>query len=167
MATQFRDKANLKILEFTPALASKFKEINEEWIRAMFRLEAKDQKVLDSPEEVIIRPGGHILFIEVVGLGVVGTCALLKTGENEYELTKMGVLESARGSGAGRFLLEATIAKAQAIGAKRLYLLTNKKCASAIHLYETCGFRHDPQIMAEFGGEYARCDVAMLYSPLS
>lgn len=126
-------------------------------------MEPKDQKVLDDPQSAILEDGGHILFVELAGVGIVGTCALLKTGPDEYELTKMGVLESARGQNAGKFLLQAMISKAKSIGAKRLYLLTNKKCQSAIHLYETHGFRHSQEIMDQFGGEYSRCDVAMLY----
>jgi GNAT superfamily N-acetyltransferase len=78
----------------------------------------------------------------------------------------MGVLEVARGSGAGKFLLNATIEKAKSIGAKRLYLLTNKKCESAIQLYETHGFERDENIMREFGREYSRCNVAMSYHGL-
>ena len=51
------------------------------------------------------------------------------------------------------------------MGAERLYLLSNRKSAAAIHLYEKLGFRHDARIMQEFGVRYARCDVAMLYAP--
>ena len=94
----------------------------------MFCLEAKDEKVLHAPEAIIVSCGGHILFVEHDRLGIVGTCALLKTGKGEYELTKMGVLEIARGTGAGRFLLNALMEKAKSMRAKRLYLLTNSKC---------------------------------------
>ena len=157
---------SFRILEFSPELAPDFKKINVEWITQMFRLEPKDEMVLNAPQNKIIDNGGHILFVEHPDFGVVGTCALLKTGVDEFELTKMGVLESARGTGAGKLLLSATIEKAKSIGAKRLYLLTNRKCESAIHLYETHGFKHDVSIMKEFGGEYARCDVAMSYAAL-
>ena len=155
--------STFQLLEYSPHLAVKFKEINLEWITTMFHLEAKDEKVLNDPQTTILNSGGHILFVEIPGLGIVGTCALLKTGINEYELTKMGVLESARGTGAGRFLLKAIIEKAKTIEAKHLYLLTNKKCEAAIHLYESLGFKHDPSVMEKFGAEYARCDVAMSY----
>ena len=46
---------------------------------------------------------------------------------------------------------------------ERLYLLTNARCAPAIHLYERSGSVHDTEILREFGGRYARCDVAMRY----
>ncbi len=75
----------------------------------------------------------------------------------------MGVLETVRGRKAGEFLLKAVIARAGQRGAKRLYLLSNRKSAAAIHLYEKLGFRHDERVMREFGSHYERCDVAMLY----
>ena len=62
---------------------------------------------------------------------------------------------------AGEFLLAAAIDRAQAMGADPLYLLTNRACEAAIHLYEKLGFRHDAAIMETYGARYARCDVAM------
>ena len=155
----------LIIREFSDALASAFHDINAQWIGAMYRLEPTDVDVLENPRARIIDKGGDILFVEVVGLGVVGACALRKTGEDQYELTKMGVLESARGLKAGEFLLKAVVARAVQRGARRLYLLSNRKSAAAIHLYEKLGFRHDDGVMREFGARYERCDVAMLYKP--
>ena len=154
---------NLTIHEYSDALAIHFRDINAEWINAMFRLEDTDREVLDNPRAKIIDPGGVILFVEARGLGIVGTCALQKTGPTAYELTKMGVRESARGLKAGEFLLAAVIRRAMALGADPLYLLTNAKCAAAIHLYEKLGFQHDADIMARYGARYERCDVAMRY----
>jgi GNAT superfamily N-acetyltransferase len=158
-------KPGLVIREFSDDLAQDFHDINKEWIEAMFVLEPVDREVLENPRGKIIAPGGDILFVEAEGLGVVGACALKPTGGASYELTKMGVRESARGLGAGAFLLEAAIARGVAIGAEPLYLLTNKTCAAAIHLYEKLGFRHDAGIMADYGARYSRCDVAMRYVP--
>jgi GNAT superfamily N-acetyltransferase len=153
----------LKLLEFSPERAADFRRINEEWITEMFTLEEKDRKVLSDPQHTIIDPGGVVLFVAAEGHGVVGAAALLKTRPDEYELTKMGVLKSARGLKAGEFLLKATIARSKQNGAKTLYLLTNRRCESAIHLYEKNGFVHDAEVMKRFGGEYQRCDVAMRY----
>ena len=157
----------LIIREYTDDLAHHFHDINAVWIEAMFVLEPVDREVLENPRAKIIAPGGVILFVEAAGLGpasgIVGTCALKPTGGAGYELTKMGVRDSARGLGAGAFLLEAVIARAAEIGADPLYLLTNHACAAAIHLYEKMGFCHDEGIMAEYGARYARCDVAMRY----
>lgn len=154
---------HITIREFSDDLAQAFHDINAEWISAMFTLEATDREVLDDPRGRIIDGGGAILFAEVAGLGVVGTCALQKTGETSFELTKMGVTASARGLKAGEALLEATIARAMAMRADPLYLLTNTAAAAAIHLYEKLGFVHDAGIMALYGARYARCNVAMRY----
>jgi len=155
--------AGLSIREFSDDLACAFRDINVQWIASMYQLEQADRDVLDNPRERIIDPGGAILFVEAEGLGIVGACALQKTGERRFELTKMGVLETARGRKAGEFLLKAIIARADQLGADLLYLLSNKKSAPAIHLYEKLGFVHDAEIMADFGARYARCDVAMRY----
>ncbi len=138
-----------------------FHEINAEWINTMFRLEQTGREVLGHPRERIIDTGGTILFVEAPGLGIVGTCALQKTSDKSFELTKMGVRASARCLKAGEFLLSAMIEWAKAMGAETLYLLTNKRCEAAVHLYEKLGFQHDSEIMAKYGSRYARCDAAM------
>jgi ribosomal protein S18 acetylase RimI-like enzyme len=160
------DRGNgLVIREFTNALAGDFHDINAEWINGMFQMEETDRDVLENPRERIIDPGGVILFVESAGLGIVGACALQKTGDRQFELTKMGVRSTAQGRKAGEFLLSAIIARAQAMDVDTLYLLTNAICAPAIHLYEKLGFVHDGAILRDFGARYARCDVAMRYRP--
>jgi len=157
--------AGLAIRPYSDALAPYFHDINAEWIEAMFAMEQADRDVLDHPRARIVDPGGDILFIEADGLGIIGTCALRKTGERQFELTKMGVRASARGLKAGEFLLRATLRRADELGADYLYLLTNSDCAAAIHLYEKLGFVHDAEVMRDFGARYARCNVAMRYRP--
>jgi N-acetylglutamate synthase-like GNAT family acetyltransferase len=156
-------KAALIIREYSDDLARDFYKINAEWINTMFRLEPTDLDVLENPRERIVESGGTILFVEAPGLGIVGTCALQKTGEETFELTKMGVRGSARGLKAGEFLLAAIIDRAKTLGAETLYLLTNRRCEAAIHLYEKLGFEHDAEIMAKYGSRYERSDVAMRY----
>ena len=153
----------LRIRNWAPALARDFHDINAEWITRMFTLEGTDREVLENPEARIIAAGGDILFVEAEGLGIVGACALQKTGVTSFELTKMGVRESARGRKAGEFLLHAVLNRARVLGADPLYLLTNSKCAAAIHLYEKLGFVHDAGIMQDFGARYCRCNVAMRF----
>jgi DNA-binding MarR family transcriptional regulator/N-acetylglutamate synthase-like GNAT family acetyltransferase len=152
------------IRRFTDELAADFARINRQWIEEMYRLEPVDEAQLADPRATIIDPGGDILFVEDPQFGIVGTCGLLPTGPREFELIKMAVVPEARGRRAGEFLLRATIERAFAIGAERLFLLTNSKSHAAIKLYERNGFVHDAEILARCGGEYARCDVAMLYA---
>lgn len=158
-----QSEAGLRILEYSDELAGAFHDINAEWISAMYTIEDTDRAVLSNPRREIIDKGGDIRFVEAADLGVIGACALQKTGPKSFELTKMGVLERARGAKVGEYLLRGVIARAQELGADPLYLLSNRKSAAAIHLYEKLGFVHDLGIMATYGARYARCDVAMLY----
>lgn len=155
---------SLIIHPWSPALASAFHDINVEWISAMFALEENDTTLLGNPQEQIIDKGGDILFVEARGLGIVGASALMPSKDaGVFELTKMGVLARARGLKAGEFLLAAVLERARGMGVETLFLLTNKKCEAAVHLYEKLGFVHDPGTMATYGARYARCDVAMVF----
>ena len=151
----------LTILEYEDSLAGAFTDINAEWIGKMFVLEPHDEHVLSHPRETIVDRGGVILFIAGADGEVLGTGALMPTGGGGVELTKMGVREAARGTGAGAVLLDALVARGRAMGADPLYLLTSSRCEAAIHLYEKVGFVHDPAIMVRYGGTYQRADVAM------
>lgn len=160
---EHRPQGGLAIRRFSDELAPHFDRINREWIEDMYALEQLDIDQLEHPRANIVAPGGDILFVEDPQLGIVGTCGLLKTGPREFELIKMGVSRAARGRKAGEFLLAATIERAFAMGAERLFLLTNSKSQAAIHLYEKLGFVHDAALLASCGGEYERCNVAMRY----
>lgn len=153
----------LKIVEFRDDLAPLFHDINAEWINGMFEMEEVDRHVLEHPRETIIDKGGVILFVDVEGRGIVGAGALKWSGPGQLELTKMGVRSDLRGLKAGEFLLQALIERAATMAPDRLYLLTNKQCEAAIHLYAKCGFEHDAELLAEARHHYARCDVAMTY----
>lgn len=151
------------IVEYSDDLAPLFESLNIAWIEAMFTLEASDRDTLRDPRAHIVDRGGAVLFVRDSHLGIVGTCALKPSGDGAFELTKMAVAPVAQGRKAGTFLLDATIARAATIGADPLYLLTNRKCQTAIHLYEKLGFKHDADIMRRFGASYDRCDIAMRY----
>lgn len=153
----------LKIREYEPALAADFEAITREWVSTMFSLEENDLRIIRNPQELIIDRGGAILFVEAEDLGIIGTCALMPVEGASFELTKMGVLETARGRKAGEFLMQKVLQRARSLKMDELFLLTNRKCAAAIHLYEKFGFRHDDQIMQRFGARYQRCNVAMSY----
>jgi DNA-binding MarR family transcriptional regulator/GNAT superfamily N-acetyltransferase len=157
---------DMVVRDFSDDLAEAFYRINAEWIGEMFTLEVNDLRLMSAPRERIIDQGGAILFVEMAGLGVVGTCAIMKARDGWWELAKMGVTKPARGRKAGELLLAGAIERARAMGvAGQLYLLTNKKCAAAIHLYEKLGFEHDAEVMRLFGGSDERCNVAMRFGP--
>jgi len=157
----------LRIVPYDESLAPVFADITRAWVEEMFTLEDNDRAIIEDPRGTILDHGGEILFVEADDLGIVGTCALMPSGDRAFELTKMGVRSEARGKKAGAFILEAILDRARALHARgdldSLFLLTNAQCQAAIHLYEKHGFRHDPAILARFGPRYARCDVAMSY----
>lgn len=158
----------LEILAFEEMYAPFFESINTQWINEMFVLEPIDKAVLSQPQKHIIDKGGKVWFARHPELGIVGTCALLNKGNGAYELTKMGVEKSARGLKVGEFLLQEVLNEIKHnranLGIKSLFLLTNKKCEAAIHLYEKNGFVHCANVMEIYGSSYERCDVAMKYA---
>jgi GNAT superfamily N-acetyltransferase len=60
-------------------------------------------------------------------------------------LEDLFVRESARGSGLGRALVEAAIARARERGCKRIELDTTDENEAALALYESCGFSREPK----------------------
>lgn len=147
------------IRHFTPADARAFQRLNEEWIIRYFKIEPKDQQSLSDPISYILYPGGHILVAEL-NAKVIACCALLTLAPNEFEVAKMAVSEQHQGLGIGRRLLAATIAHAQSLGARRLYLETNTILTPAIRLYESLGFTHMPPERIT-PSPYARANVHM------
>jgi ribosomal protein S18 acetylase RimI-like enzyme len=122
-------------------------------------LEPYDIEVMSNPE-AIVEHGGAVLFA-LLGDAVVGTCALKQHAPGEYELTKMGVDPSVQGVGIGRKLIEAAIAEFERLGGTELFLETNTRLESAIHLYERTGFEHQPTIRE--GSSYGRANVYMIW----
>ena len=158
-----KDKLTVEIVTYQPSLAQDFYSINAQWVNDMFKMEAIDEKILSNPQKYIIDKGGQIWFARHEELGVIGTCAVKNFGDNWYELTKMGVLSSARGLKAGEVLLKQVLHDCQQMEVDTLFLLTNSKCEAAIHLYEKNGFVHDQGIKDKFKGLYDRSDVFMKY----
>jgi len=139
-----------------------FYRINAEWLERYWTIEPIDQRVLSQPEKHILEPGGAIFFALIDG-EVIGTCALLQESPGVFELTKMGVETGWRGIGAGRLLIEASIAEFDKRRGKTLFLESNAKLKAALALYESAGFVHQPAPRP--GSHYQRSDVYMIYEP--
>jgi ribosomal protein S18 acetylase RimI-like enzyme len=133
----------IKIVPFEDWHAEAFKRLNIEWLEDYKLLEPADLKYLDKPRQVIIEQGGKIL-IAVIGDVVVGTCAIIKETSKRAELAKLAVFPGARGKGIGRMLTVESINEARKMGFKKVILVSNKKLAAAIKLYESLGFKHAP-----------------------
>lgn len=152
-------QTSVEIRPFESGDEAAFRELNEAWIGGNFVVEEKDREVLDDPFTHILQPGGA-LFMALQDGVAIGTCALLAMENGAFEVAKMTVSETCRGQGIGKKLLAHAIEYARANGAKRLYLETNRKLASAIHVYESLGFQHLPAERIH-PSPYARANVYM------
>lgn len=120
-----------------------FRILNEEWITRDFTLEQNDIETLSDPETRILNKGGAI-FMAYAGADPVGCVALIPMGGGVLELSKMAVSPRFQGRGIGRRLLEHAIAYAKDSGAHSLFLGSSTRLPTAVHLYESVGFRHVP-----------------------
>jgi GNAT superfamily N-acetyltransferase len=136
--------------------AKEFKRINIEWIEKYFTVEEHDLEQLENPEEHIINEGGEILFA-LYNDEVAGVCALIKTANDEFELAKMGVSPHFQGQHIGYKLGVHTIETAKELGAKRIWLESNRRLKAALNLYNKLGFVEIPLTFTP----YARADIRM------
>ena len=146
----------MEIVEFRPEHAAAFKALNEAWIGKYFEIEPKDREVLQDLQGKIRAKGGRIFMAMHEG-EAVGCAALLKMPDGGYEVAKMTVLETLRGSGMGRLLMQRCIAAGAEDGVPRLYLETNSSLGPALALYRATGF----QDLAPTETPYVRADVFM------
>jgi putative acetyltransferase len=144
------------IVDYKPRYAPDFKKLNVEWIQKFFTVEEHDLMELENPEEFILSKGGHILFAKYKGK-IVGTCALIKTGEKEFYLAKMGVAPEFQGRQIGKLLGQAVVDKAIRYGADRIWLESNRSLVPAINLYLRLGFIEIPIDATP----YARANIRM------
>src|ERR1700730_6685857 len=128
--------AEIGIRQFQPGDAAAFRRLNEEWITRFFRIEPREELILADPRGTILDMGGRIFFA-TAGERCVGCCALIRLGDNEFEVAKMAVEPSYQGVGIGRRLLQAAIEEGRSAGAQRLYLEPNHVQTTAIRFYES------------------------------
>lgn len=149
----------IKIIDYNKKHAKHFYDLNIEWLKTFFYVEAFDEAVLSRPEKYIINKGGFIFFALKKDI-VVGTVALMPT-ENKgiFELTKMAVNTEKRGQKIGQQLLQFCIDFAKSKQFEALLLYSNTKLENAIYLYRKYGFK---ELKLETNTPYKRSDIKML-----
>ena len=152
----------IEIVAFQNKYAKAFYDLNIEWLETFFYIEDYDKEVLSNPDIYILNPGGHIFFA-VENDVVLGTVALLKRGEGEFELTKMAVLPNQRGKKIGQKLMQYCIDFAKQNKFKELFLYSNTILENAIYIYRKYGFIEIP---VDPDSPYVRSNIKMEY-PLS
>lgn len=131
----------VKIIEYSNQYHDDFRSLNLEWLDKYNLTEPADLMVLNDPQGTILKKGGFI-WLAMAENKVIGSSALIKEHEGEYELAKMAVTAEYRGKGISKLLIETCLAKAKEIGAKKLLLFSNHQLQTALKLYEKYGFYH-------------------------
>lgn len=118
-----------------------FKAMNIAWISVHWEMEERDYEELDKVEENILGLGGFILMAMMNG-EAVGTVAMIPMDgtKYDYEFAKFTTTTAVRGRGLGMRLAQAALDKARGEGKSRFFIVTNKLCESAIHIYKKLGF---------------------------
>lgn len=150
----------LSFITFAQATAQQqatFAQFNLAWIEEYFVVEPKDEYSLNHPYQTIIEPGGQVLFGINEQNEAVITCALLHAGTHLFELSKMGMKPSEKGKGYAQQMVEATLREAHKLGAKVVFLESNRILTNALYIYEKCGFIEVPMLPSP----YARADIRM------
>lgn len=146
----------VELVSFLPECRKAFHDLNLEWLETYFHVEPYDIEQLKNPER-IIENGGEIWFALVNG-EPVGTGALYRKRDGEFEIAKMAVKPELRGHGIGAEVLEKLIERFVARGGTRLILATNANLEAAIRLYRRYGFE---DYQPEEPPEYERANVFM------
>jgi len=131
----------VRIIEYSNRYQDDFRSLNLEWLDKYNLTEPADMAVLNDPQGMILDKGGFIWLARAENK-IIGSAALIKEHEGEYELAKMAVTAEYRGKGISKLLIETCLAKAKEVGAKKLLLFSNHQLQTALKLYEKYGFYH-------------------------
>jgi ribosomal protein S18 acetylase RimI-like enzyme len=142
MGTPGESTGQPAIVTYREEFRAAFEQLNRDWIESYFILEEADREVFRDPVRKILEPGGQIFFV-VEGTEVLGTCAVLRQGD-QCEIAKMAVAAAARGRGLGDRLMEAAIEFAEASGSRKVVIVSNTVLEPAIRLYRKHGFTQVP-----------------------
>ncbi len=131
----------INIINYADEHAGVFRDLNLEWLDKYHLTESHDLLVVNDPRGTIIDRGG-VIYLAESPVGIVGSAALMKNGDDEFELAKMAVTPEWQGHGISKMLIEKCLDAAKQAGAERVTLFSNHQLQTAIHLYEKYGFRH-------------------------
>jgi len=151
---------SIEIVHFEEEHADRFYQLNRAWLEKYFYVEDIDHQILSNPQKYIIEPGGFILMARDKDK-VIGTVALIASGNQQLELSKMAVDDDYQGMGIGEKLVNAAIQQYQATDFKALFLESNRQLIPALNLYDKVGFVETQP--PHKNSQYSRADIYMIY----
>ncbi|MGH8335697.1 MAG: GNAT family N-acetyltransferase [Gammaproteobacteria bacterium] len=149
---------NVEIDIYRSDYATRFGELNREWLEGYNLMEPTEEEQLADPQKYFLDRGGQI-FVALHNRQVIGTCAVLPHGADEVELAKLTVASEFRSQGIARRLVERCIAYAREKKVRRVMLVSNSRHQATLRLYESLGFRYWPVPKAS---KYAVADTCMV-----
>ncbi len=147
----------MKIVPYDPKYKAAFIEMNQMWISEMFSIEEEDIRELGSIEQYIDR-GGQVFFALGEREDVMACCMIAPREDGDWEIMKFAAKGMYTGTGAGSACLKACIDYAEEKRVKRIVIVSNRKCAQAVHLYRKFGFAEIPVDKKKF--PFDRGDIA-------
>lgn len=147
----------MRIVPYHERYKADFIKMNQAWISELFELEAEDIKELENIDATIAK-GGNIFFALDEDECVMACCMIAPMEDGTWEILKFAARGMYTGTGAGNACLKACIAYAREQQAKRILIVSNRKCVQALHLYRKNGFIEIPVDKQKF--PFERADIA-------
>jgi ribosomal protein S18 acetylase RimI-like enzyme len=106
----------------------------------------------DSPTQVALYVSLGAVLVARDGELIVGQAQVVESGTpGEFELKSIAVLEARQGSGLGRDLVEAVVARCRERGGQRLIVSTATAAVGTLRFYQRQGFRMYRIVQDAFG----------------
>lgn len=145
------DDFDIKMVGSNAEYMESFSQLNEDWLRQYLEISDYDRQVLADPAGQIINKGGRI-YCMLLNDEVVGTYALHRVNDDDWELGKFTIRRDFRGKKLGKRMLQHAIQQAEILDARHLLLFTHPDLQEATELYTKSGFlfieehpdMHDP-----------------------
>lgn len=145
----------MKILEYDSRYKESFIQFNTDWIVDNFGfLEKEDIETFEKIDEDL--KNGAMIYFAVENDVPLATCMAKQMNGETWEICKLASNKNREHKGCGSAVFEAAVQWAIDQGAKRLFILSNRKLKPAIHIYEKYGFKEIE--LDDY--EYIRGDIA-------
>lgn len=145
----------MKIVAYDTRYKNSFIQFNTDWIVDNFGcLEEEDIETFQKIDEEL--ENGAMIYFAVENDVPLATCMAKPMNGETWEICKLASNKHREHKGCGSAVFEAATQWAIEHGAKRLFLLSNRKLKPAIHIYEKYGFKEIK--LNDY--EYVRGDIA-------
>lgn len=147
---------DIKIIGYDSQYKNDFIRLNKAWLEEYFYVEPHDIETFENIEKDIIEREGEIFFCLVDNV-IAGTVAMIKVNNELFELAKMAVDQKFQEMKLSHVLMKACIDFGKKNKAKKIFLVSNRKLSTALHLYR----KHQFIETALDPTDYDRADIQM------